>query len=121
MFEAKIFRTFVRVYSLFTSERLSANIKFTLYKALIRSLMIYACAAWEFEADARLMKLQCLQKKVLHTTGNFPRHASVRNMHLAFKNYAGRKQKSYKIIKKEVFAILDKTKPHAENIKSDQP
>jgi hypothetical protein len=36
MTEAKAFRTFTRIYSLFKHERLSANIKLTLYKALIR-------------------------------------------------------------------------------------
>jgi hypothetical protein len=42
MIEAKAFRTFIRIYSLFKSERLSANIKLTLHKALIRSVMTYA-------------------------------------------------------------------------------
>jgi hypothetical protein len=32
--------------------------------------MTYACPAWEFVADAHLLKLQYLQNKVLHTTGN---------------------------------------------------
>jgi hypothetical protein len=36
MIEAKAFRTFSRVYPLFESERLKANIKLTLHKALIR-------------------------------------------------------------------------------------
>jgi hypothetical protein len=49
--EAKDFRTFIRVYSLFKSEQLSANIKLTLHKPLIRSIMAYACPAWEFETD----------------------------------------------------------------------
>jgi hypothetical protein len=34
--EAKAFRTFIRIYSLFKSERLSDNIKLTFHKALIR-------------------------------------------------------------------------------------
>jgi hypothetical protein len=42
MIEAKVFRTFIRLYSLFKSERLNANIKLTLHKALIRSVMTYA-------------------------------------------------------------------------------
>jgi hypothetical protein len=46
--QAKAFRTFIRVYSLFKSERLSASIKFTLHKALIRSVMTYASPGWEF-------------------------------------------------------------------------
>jgi hypothetical protein len=39
MIEAKAFRTFIKIYSLFKSERLSINIKLTLHKALIRSIM----------------------------------------------------------------------------------
>jgi hypothetical protein len=37
--EAKAFRAFIRVYSLFKSERLSAKIKLTLHKTLIRLVM----------------------------------------------------------------------------------
>jgi hypothetical protein len=51
MIEAKAFRTSIRIYSLFKSERLSANIKLTLHKALIRSALTYACLAWDFAAD----------------------------------------------------------------------
>jgi hypothetical protein len=39
---------FIRIYSLLKTEPLSANIKLTLHKALIRSAMTYVCAAWEF-------------------------------------------------------------------------
>jgi hypothetical protein len=49
--EAKAFRTFVRVYSLFRTQRLSANIKLTLHKAMIRSVITYACRACELAAD----------------------------------------------------------------------
>jgi hypothetical protein len=48
MIVAKAFRTFIRVYSLFKTERLSANIKLTPHRALIRSIMTYACPTWEF-------------------------------------------------------------------------
>jgi hypothetical protein len=48
MIEAKAFRTFITLYSLFKSELLSADIKLTLQKALIRSVMTYASPAWEF-------------------------------------------------------------------------
>jgi hypothetical protein len=81
MIEAKAFRTFIRICSLFRSERLSANIKLTLQKALIRSVMTYACPAWEFAAECHLLKLQRLQNKVLSTIGNFPKRTSVRDMH----------------------------------------
>jgi hypothetical protein len=51
MIEAEAFRTFVRICSLFKSEHLSTNIKLTLHKALIRSLMTYACPTWELASD----------------------------------------------------------------------
>jgi hypothetical protein len=85
MIEAKVFGTFIRVYSLFKSERLSANIKLILHKALIRSIMIYACPALEFAADTHVLKSQHLQNKVLRTIGNFPRRTPVRELHVAFK------------------------------------
>jgi hypothetical protein len=86
MIEAKAFRTFIRVYSLFKSERLSANIKLTLHKALIRSVMtndLYL-PAWEFAADTHLLKLQSLQNKVLRTSGKFLRRTPVRELYMAF-------------------------------------
>jgi hypothetical protein len=43
--EARAFTTFIRLYPLFKSERLSKNIKSTLHKTLIRSAMTYACPA----------------------------------------------------------------------------
>jgi hypothetical protein len=51
MIEVKTFRTFIRIYSLFKSERLSASIKLTLHKALIKSVMNYVCSAWELAAE----------------------------------------------------------------------
>jgi hypothetical protein len=72
-------------YSLLKSEHLSANIKLTLHKALIKRIMTYACPAWEFAADNHLLKLQCLQNNVLHTTGNFWRRTLVCDLHMAFK------------------------------------
>jgi hypothetical protein len=85
MIEAKAFRTFIRVYSLFKSERLSADIKLILHKTLIRLIMTYACPAWEFAADTHLLKLQRLQNKVLRTIGNLPRSRPVRDLYVAFK------------------------------------
>jgi hypothetical protein len=82
--EAKAFRTFIRIYSVFKSERLSTNIKLTLHKALIRSVMIYACPAWEFAAEPHLLKLQRLQTIVLRNIGDFPRRTSVRDIQEAF-------------------------------------
>jgi hypothetical protein len=84
MIEAKAFRTFIRTYSLFKSKRLSANIKLTLHKALIRPVMTYASPAWEFAADTHPLKLQRLQNKVLRTIGKLPRRTPIRELHLAF-------------------------------------
>jgi hypothetical protein len=46
--------------------------------------MTYDCPAWEFAADTHLLKLQRLQNKVLRTTGIFPRHTPVCELHKAF-------------------------------------
>jgi hypothetical protein len=54
--EPKAFRTFIRLYSLFRSERLNANLKLTILKALIRSVMTYPCPAWVFAAETHLLK-----------------------------------------------------------------
>jgi hypothetical protein len=85
MFEAKAFRTIIRIFFLFLSERLSANIK------LIRSVMTYSCPAWDLAADTYLLKLQRTQNKVLRTqnkvlrtVGNIPRCTPVRDLHTAF-------------------------------------
>jgi hypothetical protein len=41
--EVKAFRKFIRVYSLLKHERLNANLEITFHKALITSVMTYAC------------------------------------------------------------------------------
>jgi len=76
---------FIRVYPLLKSDRLSAKLKLTLYKTLMRSKMTYACPAWEFAADSHLLKLQRLQNGALRTTGNLPRRTLNGALHLAFK------------------------------------
>jgi hypothetical protein len=65
----------------FKSKPLNTNIKLTLHKALIRSVMTYACAAREFAADIHLP--QRLQNKVLYTIGKFPRHTPVCELYKA--------------------------------------
>jgi hypothetical protein len=85
MIEAKAFRTIIRIYTIFKSERLSTNIKLTLHKPLIRSIMTYAFPAWEFAADNHLLKLQRLKNKIIRSIGNFPRRTPVRDLHTALK------------------------------------
>jgi hypothetical protein len=72
-------------YSIFENMHLSANIKLIVYRALIRSIMTYACPTWEFAADTHLMKVQSLQNRVHRAIGNLDRLTPVRNFHLAFK------------------------------------
>jgi predicted transcriptional regulator len=84
MIEAKVFRTFIRIYSLFKSGLLSANIKLTLHTALIRSVMTCANPAWELAADTYLVKLQRLQNEVIRTIGNFPGCTPIHDLHTAF-------------------------------------
>jgi hypothetical protein len=119
MIEAKVFRAFIRIYCVFKSEQLSASIKLTLHKGLIRSVMTYACPARELAVDTYHLKLHRLQNKVLGTIGNFRRFTPVRDLHMAFslpyvydyitklcrrlaeaiQNHANDKQKSYKIMR----------------------
>jgi hypothetical protein len=63
MSEAKAFRTFIRIYYQFKSERLSANIKLTLHKALIRLVMIYTRPAWELAAHTYPLQLRPCKTK----------------------------------------------------------
>jgi len=83
--EAKAFRTFLRVYSLSKSERLGDNIKLTFHEALIRSISAYAFPAWGFAAHTYLLKLQRLQNKFPHKTGNSPRHIPTGDRHVNLK------------------------------------
>jgi hypothetical protein len=56
---AKVMCTYIQTYSLFISERLSTNTKYTstLYKSLIMLLVTHACRSLEYAADSHLLKL----------------------------------------------------------------
>jgi hypothetical protein len=69
--KAKVFRPFFRIYFLFKSERLSANIKLTVHKAPSLSVLTYACSASEFSAHTQLMKLQPCKTRFSATLVNF--------------------------------------------------
>jgi hypothetical protein len=84
MIETQAFRTFIGVHFLFKTERLTSNIKLTLYKTLIRSTMTYSYPDWEFAADNHLLIIERLQNKVLRTIRNFPRRTLVQDLHLPF-------------------------------------
>jgi hypothetical protein len=74
-----------RLTNLLKTECLRISTKLTLYKALIGSVLTYACPTWEFAADSHLLKLQRLQNKVLRTTGNLPRRTPTHDLHMVFK------------------------------------
>jgi hypothetical protein len=82
---AKASYTYVRTYSLFRSVHLSTDIKFTLCKALIRSVMTYAYPTWEYGADTYLLKLECLPNRILYTIGNFAKCTPDHELHMLFK------------------------------------
>jgi hypothetical protein len=82
---AQALRMYMRTYSLFKSGRLSTNIKLTIYKAHIRSVMTSACPTWYYAADAHLLKSQRLQNKVLRATGNLYRCTQVHELYVTFK------------------------------------
>jgi hypothetical protein len=84
MVDAKAFRTFIRIISLLKSERLSVNMEQTHHKALIRSVMTYACPARELEADTYHLKQLRLKNKVPHNIGNFSKCTPVLGLHVAF-------------------------------------
>jgi hypothetical protein len=77
-------------------------------------------------AETFLLKLQLLQNKVLRIIHNLPRCTLVHDMHVDFqipyvygfvRKLCRSKQKSFKIMKMKMYAILDKAKPHTESIK----
>jgi hypothetical protein len=82
---AKALRTYIRTYSLFKSVHINTNIKLTLNKALIRSVMICACSMWEYAADCHLLKLEHLQNRILCGTENLDRCTPVCELHVAFR------------------------------------
>jgi hypothetical protein len=94
--KAKAYRTFISTYSPFKSEQLSANIKLTLHKALVISIMTYASPTWEFATDTHLLKLQHLKThfSAPHWFENCIRLSMFRTFTIIQQNYSGSKQKS---------------------------
>jgi hypothetical protein len=72
----KTLGTYIRIFYLYRFEYLSTNIKLTLYKALFKSIMVYASPAWEYAKDAHLSKLQ---NRVLRAICKLDRSISVPN------------------------------------------
>jgi hypothetical protein len=112
MIEIKALRTFITIYSLFKSEHLSAIIKLTFHKALMRSVMTHICPAWELAADTYPLKLQRLQTRFpapweifqgAHQSAICTRLSTFHTHTIIQQNCAGNKQKSYKIMRMNMF------------------
>jgi hypothetical protein len=84
MIETKAFGTFIRIYSLFRCELLSANIQLNPLQGTdqISSDLRFSRLGISGR-DTYLLKVLRMQNKVLLTIGNFPSHTSVRDMHTA--------------------------------------
>jgi hypothetical protein len=80
----KALHMYMRTYFLFKSERLNTNIRLTLYKVLIRSVMTCLAHLGVYSGWSPLEQHH-LQKRVLHTIGNFDRCTLVCKMLMAFK------------------------------------
>jgi hypothetical protein len=64
---------------------LSTNIKLTLYKALIMSVMAYTCARWKYATDVHLLKLQTPGEESSMRYWKPRQTHSGSELHLAFK------------------------------------
>jgi hypothetical protein len=51
MIKTTVFGTFIKICPIFKSELSSANMKLSFHKVRTRSVMTYACPAWELAAD----------------------------------------------------------------------
>jgi hypothetical protein len=80
----KALQTLGQIYPLLKTEKLVTKTKLTLYKALIRSKLSYACPTWESAADSHLIKLQTLQNRGLRIIGCLPRRTPIRLMQTEF-------------------------------------
>jgi hypothetical protein len=107
MIKVKAFRAFMRVYSLSGNCQLNASIKSTLHKAVICSVMTYACPVLQFWGKNHFLKLQHMLGAVLrsiskaHTSSRFARGPHL-NVYVWL---------CHKIIRMQVYATEDKAKP----------
>jgi hypothetical protein len=79
--KSKALRTFIIIYSLYEYERLSVQIKLTLYKALSMSVMTYGYPAWDLAAYIHLLKLQRLKRNFSTLLKMFEVHTGRRFAH----------------------------------------
>jgi hypothetical protein len=63
------------------SYTIDINLALTLYKSVLRSILAYVSAVWEYTAKAYVNKLQAFQNEVLSKTTKFPRVTSIEFLH----------------------------------------
>jgi hypothetical protein len=80
--------------------------------------MTYGSPAWEFAADAHLLKLQRLQNKVVRAIGDFPRRTPVRELHKAF-NIQYIHDYIIKLCRQQAEAIQNHENVNVRNIKGE--
>jgi len=102
----------LRVHWHSTSELLSTRIKLTLNRARIRSIKTYATATWVFATYTWLPELSACEWRLASPLVYLQDvHQSAIWMSLPkFQNYAGCKQKSYKLMKMLAFTVMDTAK-----------
>jgi hypothetical protein len=69
--EAKDFRVFIGVCSIFRNKQLRSDVRLNVHKTLIRSVMTCSCPVFELSALIYLFKLQSLQDRVLCVSSCF--------------------------------------------------
>jgi hypothetical protein len=84
MITAKTFKTLLRIYSLFRSERLSTNIKLVLHIAFINSILTYVCPAWEFSVDTLSYEIAAFAKHGSPYHCQLSKGIPTRELHVAF-------------------------------------
>lgn len=61
--------------------KLTIDNKLTLYKAIFRPILTYACVAWNTISDTQCLRLQRTQNKMLRLLTNSPRYTAIEELH----------------------------------------
>jgi hypothetical protein len=78
----KALKLFFSLYTLLNRKsHLNTTNKMTIYTAIIRSTLLYACPVWSNCAETHMNKLQIMQNKCLKTIFNLPRNHPTHFLH----------------------------------------
>lgn len=81
----KALKCFRALYPLISKRsKLNVGNKLTIYKTIIRSIMLYGCCIWGKAANSHIKKLQVLQNRILKTIFNLPRLYRTRELHFRY-------------------------------------